>query len=234
MERTLIEVPIPGDTCVFDLTNEWLYLKSKPTRRTPIAGIPLVDRHYILDSLGVPEPIHIPQLLDVAPEIFKNHYNLQEVDTWGMNDREAKLFQPDLIKRLQGQPVTLEIAGRTYYLDIKNSIFAPARDNEYKVIKLQDIQLIELDKHAVFRFLFDFDKNEVAKVPGEHVHEIEIPSPYTMDQVGLCRAWDLPLIETIKNGDAIKNNYTAKILGKQQDQKKTNKNMKERKRGRRM
>lgn len=217
MGRALIEIPISGDTCVFDLTGEWLYLKSNPKVLANLGGVPLVDKQYVFRPWDASEPLVIPQLLDVAPNIFKEHYSLQKVDTWGMDDREAKLYQPDLIGRLQGEPVTLDIGGCTYYLDLKHSVFLPAKDDEYKPIKLKDIRLIEKDGHGFFRFLYDFDKHEVAKDFGEHVREVEIPSPHRMDQVGLCRICDLPLIDTIKGGYAVKNNYTAKVLGKQQN-----------------
>ncbi|SOD17685.1 hypothetical protein [Pedobacter xixiisoli] len=165
---------------------------------------------FFRDQNGARPIVTIPQLINIFPAEFIKAYNLQGIKVHGLNDQEAKLFQPALAERLKGAEVTIDISGELYGINYSSDQLIPINNDQFPVIQLDGS--IRGTKDDIEVFLLHCQTKEVVRDLAEDLMIVEIPSPEFVDPLGYAQTYDKSLAEKVMELGPLKNHHVAKTM----------------------
>lgn len=157
MERKLPEIEIEGTKFLFDIDKIALIEKGNPHNEIYFDGMRDNGTHYLLDYSatsknyhfiktpetidklleGILDPakidplIHakIPRIGVIDPEGMSRKYGCTLQDIEQKSDFEIIINQEAFSKRMTGTPVTIELAGKKFEIDVANNLLKPQDGN---------------------------------------------------------------------------------------------------------
>lgn len=216
MERQLPEIEIEGTVFQFDIEKLVLIEKSNPNNEISFNYMRNEDTHYsfeysstsknhsfvktdnevfnLYDRINSSEPsitVTIPRIGVIDPEGMCRKYACTKKDIEHKSDFEIIVNQDVYKRRLNGKPVTIELAGNIYEVDVKNNALRP-KDETGEVIYLNQYHYdLYYEDEEVYHLFFNISENRVADVMSDGSRDrtedrviLEVPNLYYLDPIG--------------------------------------------------
>lgn len=186
MNKELPALKINGKEYLLDVDYGLFREKANPERVIKRGYLKDVGVHYLLDIPGQTK-VAVPYMVELDPEGMSKKYGIPVKDL-PATDGELKCDRQWLADRLQGKLPTIELAGHTFFVDLRLGLLRPKDDFRTMGIELNRLPLNE--SGTGFQFLYD-PKNHAEVIYDENwteipkgVMAIEIPGEFTLDPVG--------------------------------------------------
>jgi hypothetical protein len=220
MERELPEIEILGTTFLFDINRVCLIEKKNPHNKISFSHMQDKGTHYSFEysavfknyhfikggtfpsllsgnidkSLQVSNPvirIEIPRIAKIDPEGMCRKYGCSLQDLKQKNDFEIMVNQDVYNRRLKGEPVTVDLAGKKYVVDV-NSNSLRSQNGIGDEIFLNDYRHIQYDDdNHLYHLCYNTLENRIEKtswnIPIEKKENciiLELYHPYSLDPIG--------------------------------------------------
>ncbi|OJV54191.1 MAG: hypothetical protein BGO31_12615 [Bacteroidetes bacterium 43-16] len=235
MDKKLKEVDIEGTVFLFDLNN--IALVEKENQRNVIYFGHMSDRgtHYEFDYSRLnknrwfyqtkpkhPDPptrVKIPRIASIDPEGMCQKYGCSLTDLAEKTDFEIMVNQDVYNRRINGQPVTIELCDETYEIDCSSNRLVPVDGS------CSDIDLSHFDEYyyddekEVYHLFYNLDERTAVDVMGSEKYRgadnqvvVEVPALWHLDPVGSNIANGYIPQSWLMYEDELKLNYVAKQL----------------------
>tara|TARA_R110002096_G_scaffold86792_2_gene199557 strand:+ start:42866 stop:44167 length:1302 start_codon:yes stop_codon:yes gene_type:complete len=245
MERELPEIKIEGTTFKFDIDCIVLIDKDNPSNEITFEHMRDEGTHYAFeysaihknyhsrnaqsfpellrnlqsDTPGVANPpitVEIPRIGKIDPEGMCRKYGCSLQDINQKSDFEIMVNQDIYSRRLNREPVTIDLAGKIYEVDTKNNSLRP-QDGTGNDIFLNDFYHDYYNDDAqVYLLFYDIRENKVVDVMRDGSREktenriiLEVPHLYTLDPIGANREFGYNPEHGLMYGN-LKMNHIAK------------------------
>lgn len=225
MKRELQEIEIEGTVFQFDIDRIALIEKKNPSNYITFEHMRDQGTHYSFeysavhktyyhrnaqsfpgllqnlqsDTPGVANPaitVEIPRIGIIDPEGMYRKYGCSLQDIEQKSDFEIMVNQDVYNKRLNGELVTIDLAGKLYEVDTKSNSLHP-QDGTGEEIFLNDFYYEYYNEDAqVYRLFYDIIENKVVDALREGSEDrtedriiLEVPHLYTLDPIGANREY---------------------------------------------
>lgn len=216
MERKLPEIEIKGTAFQFDIDRLVLIEKGNPNNEIYFNFMRDEGTHYsfeynpasknysfiktesevfdLFDGINTPETaisLTIPRIGEIDPDGMCRKYGCTLQDIEQKSDFEIMVNQDVYNKRLNGEPVTIDLAGNIYEVDVKNNALRP-QDDTKDVIYLNKYHYdLYYEEEQVYHLFFNISENRVADVMQDGSRDrtedriiLEVPNLYNLDPIG--------------------------------------------------
>ena len=220
MDRKPTEIEIEGTTFQFDIDKIALIEKNNPNNEIYFTYMRDEETHYsfnysaasknysfirsapTLDDLfdeierqqESPEPaipIKIPRIGVMDPEGMCRKYGCTLQDLEQKSDFEIMVNQDAYNRRLNGEPVTIDLAGKTYEIDVKNNSLRP-QDGKGEEILLNDYYYDYYDEdEEVYHLFYNISEKRVSDILSDGTSRrtddrviLEVPNLTLVDPIG--------------------------------------------------
>lgn len=232
MKRELPTYIIEGTTFIVDVDKGALIEKSNPDNLISFSELSDKGNHYEMlydlreknwpPGVGPMDDqmisISIPNRTELDPEGMAIKYGLPIEAVMGKNDFDIMVNQQAYRERLSGKLVTVDIAGHTFYVDIRMDMLRPKDDFLSKGIVFSQIDHYYSDEqdryiipyHPKAHEFRELDYDTITKIP-QDVIVISFPHESKMDPIGFNRKIGLDEVDNLKETN-VQSHFEAKIV----------------------
>jgi len=231
MKRELPTYLIEGTEFIVDVSKLELREKSNPSNVISFSEMRhLGDRYqftYSLHDKNTPSffnggtdniTVSVPSLVSLDPIGMAVRYGDGKRGIEGKSDLDLMVDQEALKHRLMGFLPTIDIAGHTFYVDLRMDRLRPKDDFLSNGVSFRDIDHCYDDQRHVYTFPYnpkthefqDIDGDTLTAIPKELL-AVEIPHEHFMDPVGLNRKMGLDEKADLKFV-GVRTHFQAKII----------------------
>lgn len=212
MKRELPVYSIEGTDFVVDVANLRLSEKANPENVIPLSDMRDAGDGYVFDystkGKNIPmlfsddtdlRTVKIPELVQLDPIGLAEKYGCSIHEMHGKTDFSLMVDQQALGRRLMGQLPTIDIAGHTFFVDIRMDMLRPKDDFLSNGIVFSRIDHFYDDERKVYTIPYnpkthecqDLDLDNMKSIP-EDIIIISFPHESMLDPVGFNRkgGWD--------------------------------------------
>lgn len=230
MERELPTINIEGTDFVVDVNNA--ELREKDNLENIISFFEMRDVNdgyvfeYSLKDKNLPglfdndtTTVRIPEMVILDPEGMARKYHIQPEAIQGKTDFDIMVDQQAFDMRVnKGVLPTVDIAGHTFYVDIRMNMLRPKDDFLSKGIVFDEIDHYFSEERSAYLIPYDPGKHEFRELDydkitayPENLVAVEFPFQKVLDPVGWNRngGWDIK--DNLKQ-TGIKAHFTAKTI----------------------
>lgn len=211
MERVLPEIEIEGTKHLFDIEQLALIEKDRPEKKLFFEQMKDCGTHYEfvynLNSKRLDRErtlrgidayitgkhsfakVQVPRMGEIDPIGMSKKYGCTLDDIRQKSDFEIIVDQEKFQKRLNGEPVSIDIAGKIYDVDISNNILRPQDGigNEISFDKLHKTALYDNEHHSYLviynRVKGEVEQSDLFSKPQDYAI-VEIPQQQFLDPIG--------------------------------------------------
>lgn len=231
MKRELPVYSIEGTDFVVDVAHLQLSEKANPENVIPLSDMRDVGDGYVFDyspkEKNIPmlfsddtdvRTVKIPELVQLDPVGMSEKYGCSIHEIQGKTDFSLMVDQQALGRRLMGQLTTVDIAGHTFFVDIRMDMLRPKDDFLSKGIVFSQIDHFYDDDRKVYAIPYnpkkhefqDLDYDNITSVPKDLI-VVSFPHESILDPIGWNRkgGWD----ETYGLKETnVKSHFEAKVV----------------------
>ncbi|SDW50828.1 hypothetical protein SAMN05444410_103152 [Hydrobacter penzbergensis] len=228
MKRELPVYNIEGTDFIVDVANLQLREKANPENVIPVFDMRDVGDGYVFDyspkEKNIPmlfsddtdvRTVKIPELVQLDATGMAEKYGLSANNVQGKTDFELMVDQQALGRRLMGQLPTIDIAGHTFYVDIRMSMLRPKDDFLSNGIVLSQIDNFYDDERKIYAFPYnpkthefqELDYDNITAIPKDLI-VVSFPHESILDPVGFNRKHGLDETNGLKETN-VKSHFEA-------------------------
>ncbi len=212
MKRDLPVYKIEGTDFIVDVANLQLKEKANPENVIRVFDMRDVGDGYVFDyspkEKNMPvlfrddmdiTTVKIPELVQLDPVGMTEKYGYSDHDIQGKTDFEIMVDQQALGRRLMGQLPTIEIAGHTFFVDIRMDMLRPKDDFLSNGIVFSHIDYYYNDAKKAYLIPYNPKTHEFQEVDYEKITSIpkdliviSFPHEGELDPIGFNKkgGWD--------------------------------------------
>lgn len=220
MEKVLPEIEIEGTTFQFDINRIVLIEKNNPHNEIYFDHMRDEHTHYSFEYSAIRKnyyyreeqsppdlllnnpsgqlqttnlaiiPVRIPRIGTIDPEGMCRKYGCSLQDIEQKSDFEVMVNQDFYNKRINGEPVTIDLAGKVYEIDVKNNSLCP-QNGVGENIFLHKYHDYYDEYEQVYHLFYNVSENRVTDVIRdgsmgrmEDRVILEVPHLYILDPIG--------------------------------------------------
>ncbi|HEX5553368.1 MAG TPA: hypothetical protein VFX43_08975 [Chitinophagaceae bacterium] len=204
MKREFPVYNIEGTDFIVDVTNLQLMEKENPENVIPVSDMRDVDDGYVFDyspkEKNIPtlfgddtdvRTVKIPELVQLDPTGMAEKYGCTVQELQGKTDFTLMVDQQALGKRLMGQLPTIDIAGHTFFVDIRMDMLRPKDDFLSNGIVFSQIDYCFDDERDAYVIPYNPKKHECQELDHDKITAIpkdiiliSFPHESILDPVG--------------------------------------------------
>lgn len=207
MKRELPVYNIEGTDFIVDVNNLQLREKANPDNVIPVFDMRDVGDGYVFDyspnEKNIPKlfsddmdirTVKIPELVQLDPVGMAEKHGCPVHTVQGKTDFELMVDQQALGKRLMGQLPTIDIAGHTFYVDIRMDMLRPKDDFLSSGIVFSQIDYYYDDDKEAYIIPYnpkshefqELDYEKITALP-KNIIAVSFPHESVLDPIGFNR-----------------------------------------------
>lgn len=231
MKRQLPVYNIEGTDFIVDVANLQLQEKANPENVIPVSDMRDVGDGYVFDyspkEKNIPvlfsddtdvRTVKIPELVQLDAIGMAEKYGFSANSIQGKTDFELMVDQQALGRRLMGQLPTVDIAGHTFFVDIRMDMLRPKDDFLSNGIVFSQIQhyyddiqeMYVIPYNSVKHEFQELDHHNITAIPKE-LMAISFPHESRLDPVGFNRKCGVDETDGLKETN-LKSHFEAKVI----------------------
>lgn len=231
MEYKLPVIIIEGTEFVVDVNSCLLQEKSNPHNTISFSHMKDTESgyefEYCRDDKNIPFFFHsdnsvnitLPSLIELDPEGMARKYNLSVHDLKGKTDFDVMVDPVEYNKRVaMGMLPTVDIAGHTFYVDLRMDMLRPKDDFLSKGIvfsKIEGYYIEDKEKYLVpynpkTHEFQELDWGKITEYPKDLI-AVEFPSERKLDPIGWNRLTGADLHDGLKH-TGLRSHFNAEII----------------------
>lgn len=220
MESELPEIEIEGTTFLFDIEKIALIEKDNPHNEIYFDNMRDKGTHYSFEYSAVTKNYHfiksastfdeifdgifeqsqisnpafaieIPRIGVIDPEGMCRKYGCTQQDIEQKSDFEIMVNQDVYNKRLNGEPVTIDLAGKVYEIDVKNNSLRPQNGAGEEIFLNKYHYDLYYEDDGVYHLFYNISENKVSDVMRDGSRDrtedrviLEVPNLTYLDPIG--------------------------------------------------
>lgn len=231
MKRELPVYNIEGTDFIVDVANLQLREKANPDNVIPVFDMRDVGDGYVFDysskEKNIPmlfgddtdiRTVKIPELVELDPVGMAEKYGRPVHNVQDKTDFELMVDQQAFGKRLMGQLPTVDIAGHTFFVDIRMDMLRPKDDFLSNGIVFNKIQYYYNDIREAYIIPYNSAKHEfqelnhynITSIPKDLII-ISFPHESRLDPIGFNRKCGVDEMDGLKETN-LKSHFEAKVI----------------------
>lgn len=230
MERELPVINIEGTDFIVDVNNVELREKANQENKISFFDMREVGNGYELDFNPINKnlsgvfhnikfiTICIPEMVKLDPVGVAKKYNCRLEDLKDKTDFDLMVDQVAFDNRISGQLPTIDIAGHTFYVDLRIDMLRPKDDFLSKGIVFDKISDYYYEDNRTYTIPYNSKTHEFQEIDYQTIKEfpkdliaVKIPSERIFDRVGWNRKYGFNVTHGLKQV-GLKLHFKSKII----------------------
>ncbi len=231
MKRELPVYNIEGTDFIVDVANLQLREKANPDNVIAVFDMRDVGNGYVFDyssgEKNIPmlfgddtdiRTVKIPELVKIDPAGMAEKYGYTVYQVQQKTDFDLMVDQQAFGRRLMGQLPTVDIAGHTFFVDIRMDMLRPKDDFLSNGIVFSQIQHYYDDIREAYVIPYNSAKHEFQELDLRNITAfpkdlivVSFPHESRLDPVGFNRKCDVDETDGLKETN-LKSHFEAKVI----------------------